>query len=187
MKNIKHCEVDRLQARIKDLELEVQTLKTEPDWSESQTGTLSPCKNPLLSKSERLIIADGAIHWRDQIIKNLRSQLSEQATFIVSKASEQDASSDRTRNSFMSLTEKDLPEGYGVKQMYGGKWLWESILAPECHSAYGFDSKEEAIKDCLRSNYRQSLCQDDDLTPQAACEPYRQLTNNPPIHGVQQQ
>lgn len=84
------------------------------------------------------------------------------------------------RRSEERLTDKDLPAGYGVKQMYGGKWLWESILAPESHSAYGFDSKEEAIKDCLRSNYLLSLSQDDDLARPAACKPFRQVINNAP-------
>lgn len=45
-----------------------------------------------------------------------------------------------------------LPEGYSVSQEYGGKWRWESILAPECHAAGGFASEAEAVVNCRLSN-----------------------------------
>jgi len=47
----------------------------EPDWSNSKTGELELWKNPMYSKNERLNMADGAVSWRDAIIKNLRSKL----------------------------------------------------------------------------------------------------------------
>lgn len=45
------------------------------DWSDSKTGELEMWKNPLIPVEERLQIADGAIAFRDNIIKNLRERL----------------------------------------------------------------------------------------------------------------
>lgn len=47
----------------------------EPNWAESETGLCELWKNPLLDPSERLLIADGAIAFRDAVIKNLREQI----------------------------------------------------------------------------------------------------------------
>lgn len=49
----------------------------EPDWSDSKTLETEGWKNPLLSKNDRLQIADGAVAWRDEVIKNLRSRVSQ--------------------------------------------------------------------------------------------------------------
>jgi len=46
----------------------------EPDWSDSKTLDSEGWKNPLLAKNDRLQIADGAVAWRDEVIRNLRSQ-----------------------------------------------------------------------------------------------------------------
>lgn len=45
----------------------------EPDWTESATLDSEAWKNPLLSKNDRLQIADGAVAWRDEVICNLRA------------------------------------------------------------------------------------------------------------------
>lgn len=50
----------------------------EPDWSASKTLESEGWKNPLLSKNDRLQIADGAVAWRDEVIKNLRSRTPQQ-------------------------------------------------------------------------------------------------------------
>jgi hypothetical protein len=47
----------------------------EPDWSDSETQPSELWKNPLLDKTQRLLMADGAVHFRDQVIENLRVQL----------------------------------------------------------------------------------------------------------------
>ena len=52
----------------------------------------------------------------------------------------------------MSTTEQQLPEGYAVIQAADGSWRWESILAPECHSACGFTTEAEAFTHCRVSN-----------------------------------
>lgn len=49
----------------------------EPDWSSSETAQLQGWKNPLLSMDDRLLIADGAVRFRDEMIANLRRQLAE--------------------------------------------------------------------------------------------------------------
>ena len=49
--------------------------KQEPDWTDSETGLLECWKNRLHPMSDRLLMADGAIAFRDKIIANLRSQL----------------------------------------------------------------------------------------------------------------
>lgn len=46
-----------------------------PDWSESPTAGGELWKNPLFTNADNLLIADGAIAWRDQVIANLREQL----------------------------------------------------------------------------------------------------------------
>lgn len=50
------------------------------------------------------------------------------------------------------MKKTDIPEGYSVHSIYGGKWAWESILSPESHSASGFSSYEEALNDCRKCN-----------------------------------
>jgi hypothetical protein len=47
----------------------------EPNWDESETPLLSSWKNPFIPLSDRLLIADGAIAFRDSVIQNLRNQL----------------------------------------------------------------------------------------------------------------
>jgi hypothetical protein len=49
----------------------------EPDWSTSKTLLSELWKNPLFSMTDRLLMADGAIRYRDEIIANLRNQLKE--------------------------------------------------------------------------------------------------------------
>ena len=49
----------------------------EPDWSDSKTLPTELWKNPLLSWQARMNIADGAIHFRDRVIQNLRQQLAQ--------------------------------------------------------------------------------------------------------------
>lgn len=56
-------------------QLETKDYSAEPDWSNSSTLQSEMWKNPLLPKSERLEIADGAIAYRNEVIKNLRRQL----------------------------------------------------------------------------------------------------------------
>ena len=46
-----------------------------PYWTNSETGTLELWKSHLNTPIDNLIIADGAIAWRDKVIKNLRGQL----------------------------------------------------------------------------------------------------------------
>lgn len=48
-----------------------------PDWDESPTAVGELWKNPLFTNADNLLIADGAIAWRDQVIANLRQQLKE--------------------------------------------------------------------------------------------------------------
>lgn len=47
------------------------------EMQDSGTAEIEMWKNPLLSKADRLCIADGAIAFRDKIIRNLRNQLKE--------------------------------------------------------------------------------------------------------------
>jgi len=47
----------------------------EPDWSDSKTLLSGSWKNPLHSWQDRLLIADGAVHFKDEVIANLRQQL----------------------------------------------------------------------------------------------------------------
>jgi type IV secretory pathway ATPase VirB11/archaellum biosynthesis ATPase len=46
----------------------------------------------------------------------------------------------------------DIPQGYSVFKTLGGKWRWESILAPESHSSGGFASYKDAAEHCHMSN-----------------------------------
>lgn len=46
-----------------------------PDWTDSETLISEIWKNPLISLSERLLIADGAIAYQRKIIDNLRSKI----------------------------------------------------------------------------------------------------------------
>ena len=62
-----------MQEELKSLREQVK----EPDWSESNTLTSSFWKSPLYSMRERLQYADGAIKWRDDVIKNLQKRLKE--------------------------------------------------------------------------------------------------------------
>lgn len=55
----------------------IPSVSEEPDWSDSRTLETEAWKNPLLSKNDRLQIADGAVAWRDEVIANLRQQLRE--------------------------------------------------------------------------------------------------------------
>lgn len=48
-----------------------------PDWKDSQTAASEVWKNPLFTNADNLLIADGAIAWRDEVIANLRQQLKE--------------------------------------------------------------------------------------------------------------
>lgn len=47
------------------------------DWSNSQTSPTDLWKNELLTIEDRLLIADGAVAWHREVIKNLRKQLEE--------------------------------------------------------------------------------------------------------------
>ena len=47
----------------------------EPDWSNSKTGELELWKNPYFHMNDRLEMADGAVHWRNELIKKLREKL----------------------------------------------------------------------------------------------------------------
>jgi len=49
----------------------------EPLWEDSRTGLLEMWKNPMISKNDRLEIADGAIAWRDDVIKTLSKNYDE--------------------------------------------------------------------------------------------------------------
>ena len=49
--------------------------QAQPDWSESETAPGELWKNRLRPMAENLLVADGAIHHRDLVIKNLRQQL----------------------------------------------------------------------------------------------------------------
>lgn len=49
-------------------------------------------------------------------------------------------------------TTVNIPEGYSVFQTLDGKWKWESILAPECHSSGGFAAYNDAVTHCRMSN-----------------------------------
>lgn len=51
--------------------------ETRPDWSHSETPIGSVWKSPLFPNHVNLEVADGAIHFRDQVIQNLRQQLKE--------------------------------------------------------------------------------------------------------------
>lgn len=50
---------------------------TDIDWSASKTIPSELWKNPMFSIEDRLLIADGAIAFRDRVIENLRNQLKE--------------------------------------------------------------------------------------------------------------
>lgn len=47
------------------------------DWSDSETPDCSIWKNPLESDQKNLLICDGAVHFRDKVIANLRGQIAE--------------------------------------------------------------------------------------------------------------
>lgn len=47
----------------------------EPDWSNSRTLLSEPWKNLLTPMKERLLIADGAVAFRNDVIKNLQRHL----------------------------------------------------------------------------------------------------------------
>ena len=49
-------------------------LALEPFWGDSETLDSTHVKNPLIPMGERLLIADGAIKWRDRLIKELRER-----------------------------------------------------------------------------------------------------------------
>lgn len=49
----------------------------EPDWTQSETLATELWKSPLHDLQSRLLMADGAIAFRDKVIANLRSQLAE--------------------------------------------------------------------------------------------------------------
>jgi hypothetical protein len=51
---------------------------SQPDWSDSETSPSALWKNSLCSVKENLQIADGAVHFAEETIKNLRTQLAEQ-------------------------------------------------------------------------------------------------------------
>lgn len=47
---------------------------SDVDWSRSKTGN-EMWKNPFIPIENRLLICDGAISFRDEVIKNLRNQI----------------------------------------------------------------------------------------------------------------
>lgn len=47
----------------------------EPDWSSSETQVLECWKNPLHPMTDRLLMADGAVAFRDKTIANLRRRI----------------------------------------------------------------------------------------------------------------
>lgn len=49
--------------------------ETEPNWTDSQTAPTEMWKNPLLTLQDRLRIADGSVKFHQNVIKNLREQL----------------------------------------------------------------------------------------------------------------
>jgi hypothetical protein len=55
----------------------------EPNWTDSETLMSEPWKNPLIPIDERLLIADGAIAWRQKLINKLRKQLAEKDAQIA--------------------------------------------------------------------------------------------------------
>jgi hypothetical protein len=71
-------------------------------------------------------------------------------------------STTETRKDTMQKT-PEIPQGYTVESTFGGKWKWESILAPECHSCSGFSTYEEAVTHCRMSNNMD----EDDMSLQA--------------------
>lgn len=71
----------------------------EPDWSDSET-LLSECwKNPHQTMQDRLLMADGAVSFRDKVIANLRDQLANSQTF---RQSEVEAICKRVANEIMA-------------------------------------------------------------------------------------
>ena len=53
-------------------------VNSQPDWSNSSTPPSAIWKNGLCSVKENLQIADGAVHFANETIKNLHVQLAEQ-------------------------------------------------------------------------------------------------------------
>lgn len=47
----------------------------EPEWEDSETSASELWKNPLIPMEDRLVIADGAIHFRDKVIRQLREKI----------------------------------------------------------------------------------------------------------------
>jgi vacuolar-type H+-ATPase subunit E/Vma4 len=58
----------------------------EPDFTGSTTGASECWKNPLYPMHERLEMADGAIGYRDRIIKQLRARLEAREVLEVAHA-----------------------------------------------------------------------------------------------------
>lgn len=58
----------------------------EPDFTGSTTGASECWKNPLYPMHERLEMADGAIGYRDRIIKQLRDRLEAREVLEVAHA-----------------------------------------------------------------------------------------------------
>lgn len=54
------------------------------DWTDSKTPDLELWKNPLISCEDALEIADGAIAFRNEIIKNLRNKVKELDDLLTS-------------------------------------------------------------------------------------------------------
>lgn len=54
-----------------------------PDWSNSETGPCELWKNPLRPMAENLQVADGAIHFREKVISNLRKRITEKNAALL--------------------------------------------------------------------------------------------------------
>lgn len=88
----------------------------EPDWSDSKT-LLSECwKNPLHPMSDRLLMADGAVAFRDAVISNLRKRLKaahESNKVLDTKVAWMfETGKKLSRNPQLSQQQKDVLEGF---------------------------------------------------------------------------
>src|SRR5690554_376594 len=115
----------------------------EPDWSDSKTLESEGWKNPLLSKNDRLQIADGAVAWRDEVIKNLRSRDRQPAQQGVSEEVIK-AAVDRFLQ--WKLPEDFYPDG-GVS--FDGAYDYDSPHWPVGTNILTAEQAEQMLKECL--------------------------------------
>ena len=100
-------------------------VEQEPDWTNSETGLLECWKSPLHSMPDRLLMADGAVAFRDKTISNLRLQIA----------------------SYQSAQQLPAVEHSSAVQPQGA----QEPVAFWCEGSY-FDTEEEGLKYLSSSN-----------------------------------